>query len=71
MREKLERLRQVMPEDEIFILDMYGRPLLSPKAARRLEAMDLEDMQARWDAARPEAERAAAWMLEQLGKKAA
>jgi hypothetical protein len=71
MREKIERLRQVMPEDEIFILDPHGRPFLSPKAARRLEAMDLADMQARWDAARPEAERAAAWMLEQLGKKAA
>ena len=60
--DKINQLRAVMPDDEIFIV-VEGRPYLSPKAARRLEAMERKDQEAWRDEHREEARKAAAHMI--------
>jgi hypothetical protein len=68
MLKQLERLREVMDEDEIFIQGPDHRVYLSPKASRKLAAFAVEDAEAWWAEHHDSAAEAAASILEQFQK---
>lgn len=72
MLQQIQRLREVMDEDEIFIQGPGGQVYLSPKAGRKLAAFAVEDSEAWWAENKPAAAEAAASILDQFqGGKAA
>ncbi|MEV4127116.1 hypothetical protein [Nocardia sp. NPDC049707] len=55
MMAKLNRLREVMPEEKIFLQRADGALMLSPLAAKKLAEMDAQDQEDWRDAHRAEA----------------
>lgn len=64
MRAKLDALREILPEEKIFLATADGRPVLSPLAAQKLAEMDLKTAADWRDEHRDEASKLAAEMIE-------
>lgn len=64
MRAKLDSLREIIREDQIFVQTADGRLMLSPLAAQKLAEMDLKAAQDWRDEHRDEAAKLAADMIE-------